>query len=185
VSVSEWLRSLALAQYTSAFAANAIDWQILPKLSGDDLKEIGVVAVGHRRLLLEAISALPAAESHMPAPTLPAAAERRQLTVMFCDLMGSTALSSRLDPEELSAIIRGYQARVAAIISRFGGFIARYVGDGVVLIYFGWPEAREENAGRAVRAALAVIDTIAQAPLLTEPLQVRIGIHRGLYPLVS
>jgi predicted ATPase/class 3 adenylate cyclase len=93
--------------------------------------------------------------------------------------MGSTALSSRLDPEELSAVIRGYQARVAAIIARFGGFIARYVGDGI-LIYFGWPGAHEANAERAVRAALAVIDAIAQAPVLTEPLQVRIGIATGL-----
>jgi len=98
---------------------------------------------------------------------------------MFCDLIGSTALSSRLDPEELSALIRGYQARVAAVIPRFGGFIARYVGDGV-LIYFGWPEAHEANAERAVRAALAVIEAIAQAPVLTEPLQVRIGIATGL-----
>jgi class 3 adenylate cyclase len=98
---------------------------------------------------------------------------------MFCDLMGSTALSSRLDPEELSAVIRGYQARVAAIISRFGGFIARYVGDGIVT-YFGWPEAHEASAERAVRAALAVIDTIAQAPVRTQPLQVRIGIATGL-----
>ena len=180
VSVTEWLRSLGLAQYASAFAENAIEWQILPKLSGDDLKEIGIVAVGDRRRLLEAISALPAAESTMPAPTLPAAAaERRQVTVMFCDLIGSTALSLRLDPEELSAVIRGYQARVASVIPRFGGFIARYVGDGI-LIYFGWPEAHEANAERAVRAALAVVDALAQAPVLTEPLQVRIGIATGL-----
>jgi len=143
VSVAEWLCSLGLAQYASAFAENAIDWQILPRLSGGDLKEIGIVAVGDRRRLLEAISALPAAESTMPAPTLPALAERRQLTVLFCDLIGSTALSSRLDPEELSAVIRGYQARVAAIIPRFGGFIARYVGDSV-LTYFGWPEGMRQ-----------------------------------------
>ena len=98
---------------------------------------------------------------------------------MFCDVMGSTALSSRLDPEDLSGVIRDYQARVATTIARFDGFIARYVGDGV-LAYFGWPEAHEANAERAVRAALAVIDVISQAPVRTEQLRVRIGIATGL-----
>ena len=110
---------------------------------------------------------------------LKSVAERRQLSVMFCDVMGSTALSSRLDPEDLSGVIRDYQARVAATITRFGGFIARYVGDGV-LTYFGWPEAHEANAESAVRAALAVINVISQAPVRTEQLQVRIGIATGL-----
>ena len=98
---------------------------------------------------------------------------------MFCDIIGFTALSARLDPEDLSAVIRGYQSAWPTTIGRFGGFIARYVGDGV-LIYFGWPEAHEADAERAVRAALAVIDAISQAPVRTEPLQVRIGIATGL-----
>ena len=106
-------------------------------------------------------------------------AERRQISVMFCDVVGFTALSSVLDPEDLSAVIRSYQATVATTIARFGGFIARYVGDGV-LIYFGWPEAREADAERAVRAALAVVSEIGRAPSAGERLRLRIGIATGL-----
>ena len=108
-----------------------------------------------------------------------AIAERRQLSVMFCDLAGSTALSARLDPEDLSTIIRAYQSRVTTAVARSGGFVARYVGDGV-LVYFGWPAAHESNAEQAVRAALAVIEAVAQAPVGTASLQVRIGIATGL-----
>ncbi|HYZ24645.1 MAG TPA: adenylate/guanylate cyclase domain-containing protein, partial [Rhodopila sp.] len=108
-----------------------------------------------------------------------AEAERRPLSVMFCDLVGSTALSSRLDPGDLRAVIRAYQARVAATIQQFDGFIARYVGDGV-LIHFGWPEARETDAERAVRAGLAVAAAVSEAPLSSERLQVRVGIATGL-----
>ena len=128
----------------------------------------------------------------MPPPTGPTdhpratetTAERRQLSVMFCDVVGFTSLSSRLDPEDLGEVIRGYQSCVAATIKQFGGFVARYVGDGV-LIYFGWPEARETDAERAVRAALAVVTAVGQtavgqAPIGGEPLQVRIGIATGL-----
>src|SRR3954453_19993317 len=106
-------------------------------------------------------------------------AERRPLSVMFCDLIGSTALASRLDPEDLREVIRGYQARVAATIQQFSGFIARYVGDGV-LIYFGWPEAHETDAARAVRAGLAVAAAVSEAPVAGQTLQVRIGIATGL-----
>jgi class 3 adenylate cyclase/tetratricopeptide (TPR) repeat protein len=181
-NIEAWLQGLGLERYGAAFRENEIDWEVLPKLTSEDLREIGVAAIGHRRKLLDAIATLSPVDP--PAPIAPAVApraeaERRQVTVMFCDLIGSTALSSRLDPEELSAVIRGYQARVAAIIARFGGFIARYVGDGI-LIYFGWPKAHEANAETAVRAALAVVDAIAQAPVLTEQLQVRLGIATGL-----
>jgi class 3 adenylate cyclase/tetratricopeptide (TPR) repeat protein len=189
MDVAGWLRTLNLGQYEAAFRKNSVTVDLLPTLTAEDLKDLGVTPVGHRRRLLDAIAALRAsadltekphaASAERPRQSQQSAAERRQLSVMFCDLMDSTALSSRLDPEELSAVIRGYQARVATIIARFGGFIARYVGDGI-LIYFGWPEAHEANAERAVRAALAVVDTIAQAPVLTEPLQVRIGIATGL-----
>jgi len=189
MDVADWLRQLGLGQYEAAFRENSVTADLLPNLTPEDLKDLGIGLVGHRRRLLDAISALRAhtdlaedaqavsAEQRQPAQQ--STAERRQLSVMFCDLIGSTPLSSRLDPEELSAVIRGYQARVAAIIPRFGGFIARYVGDGI-LIYFGWPQTHEINAERAVRAALAVIDAIAQAPVLSEPLQVRIGIATGL-----
>ena len=106
--------------------------------------------------------------------TTASTAERRTLSVMFCDVIGFTALSSRLDPEDLSAVIRSYQSCVATTIARFGGFIARYVGDGV-LTYFGWPEAREADAEQAVRAALAVVDAIGQTPSLMASLQVASG----------
>jgi class 3 adenylate cyclase len=113
------------------------------------------------------------------APAL-TTAERRPLSVMFCDLIGSTALSSRLDPEDLREVIRSYQACVAATIRQFDGFIARYVGDGV-LIYFGWPEAREADAERAERAGLAVAAAVSRAtPVSGEPLHVRVGIATGL-----
>jgi class 3 adenylate cyclase len=195
MDVADWLRQLGLERYEAAFRENDVSAVVLHSLTAEDLREVGVTSVGHRRLLLEAIAALRAdttaasepsqsSQSQLSDPSTNGRsagpiAERRQLSVMFCDVIGSTALSSRLDPEELSAVIRGYQARVATAIARFGGFIARYVGDGV-LTYFGWPTAHEANAERAVRAALAVIDAIAQAPILTESLQVRIGIATGL-----
>src|SRR6516165_5429623 len=188
MTVADWLRTLGLGQYEAAFRENSVTVDLLPNLTPEDLRDLGITLVGHRRRLLDAISALRAdadlaedsraAAAEHPRPTQQSAAERRQLSVMFCDLIGSTALSSRLDPEELSALIRDYQARVSTTIARFGGFIARYVGDGV-LTYFGWPKAHEANAERAVRAARAVIDAI-RAPILTESLQVRIGIATGL-----
>jgi predicted ATPase/class 3 adenylate cyclase len=188
MDIADWLRSLGLEQYEPAFRDNAIDGAVLPQLTPDDLKDVGVSQVGHRRKLLNAIAALgdpgpaatPAIDSISPTVTAaPSGGERRQLTVMFCDLVGFTALSSRLDPEDLSAVIRSYQSCVATTVARFGGFIARYVGDGV-LIYFGWPEAHETDAERAVRAALAVIDANGQTFTRTESLQVRVGIATGL-----
>jgi class 3 adenylate cyclase len=117
--------------------------------------------------------------TYAPSSPPPIDAERRQLTVMFCDLVGSTALSVQLDPEDLSKLIRSYQSCVASTIARFDGFIARYVGDGV-LIYFGWPEARETDAERAVRGALAIIAAIGQSPTLSDRVRVRVGIATGL-----
>ena len=195
MDVANWLRQLGLERYQAAFRENDVSAAVLPGLTSDDLKELGVASVGHRRQLLQAIAALRA--DAMPAGdpsqfselsisgisidvgSSRSTAERRQLSVMFCDIIGFTSLSARLDPEDLSSVIRGYQARAATIITRFGGFIARYVGDGV-LTYFGWPEAHEANAERAVRAALAVIEAISQAPVWTEQLRVRIGIATGL-----
>ncbi len=187
MDVAAWLHGLGLERYVPAFRDNDVDDQVLPELTSDDLISLGVTSVGHRRKLLAAIAALStsrhaATMTGTSHDTLEAAAgtgERRQLTVMFCDVVGSTALSTRLDPEDLSKLIRSYQACVATTIARFGGFIARYVGDGV-LIYFGWPEAGEGDAEQAVRAALAVVDAIDTSPSLTEPTQVRIGIATGL-----
>ena len=191
MDVADWLRQLGLERYEAAFRENDVSAAILPGLTSEDLKELGIVSVGHRRQLLAAIAELhpdsktvddkisPLPRSQAIEPSHGSAAERRQLSVMFCDVIDFTALSSRIDPEDLSAVIRGYQSRVATTIARFGGFIARYVGDGI-LIYFGWPEAHEVNAESAVRAALAVVDVIIRAPVLTEPLQVRIGIATGL-----
>jgi class 3 adenylate cyclase/predicted ATPase len=186
VEVGDWLHQLDLEQYASAFAENAIDWSILPSLTSDDLREIGVAAVGHRRKLLNAIAALsaaaPAAELTLPMSSeliaVPSGAERRQLTVMFCDLVGSTALSARLDPEDLREVIGAYHAAVAEEIERLGGFVAKYMGDGV-LIYFGYPQAHEHDAERAVRAGLALAERVPKlAP--SETLTARIGIATGL-----
>jgi class 3 adenylate cyclase/tetratricopeptide (TPR) repeat protein len=190
MDVAEWLRALGLERYAAAFGENDVTGELLPDLTEDDLKGLGVVSIGHRRQLVKAIAVLriqgmPIVEPSPPSiPTrdsgsLETTAERRPLSVMFCDLVGSTALSSRLDPEDLREIIRIYQARVASTIQQFDGFIARYVGDGV-LTYFGWPEARETDAERAVRAGLAVAATVSEVPLRGEPLQVRIGIATGL-----
>src|SRR5260221_4559714 len=159
-----WLRSLGLGQYEAAFRENAIDDTVLPNLTAEDLKDLGVV-VGHRRKLLDAIASLRAdATAKAPPPdALPATditakdtADRRQVTVMFSDLVGSTALSARMDPEDLREVISAYQKCVAQTVRRFGGFVARYLGDGV-LVYFGYPQAHEDDAERAVRAGLELI----------------------------
>jgi class 3 adenylate cyclase/predicted ATPase len=176
-SVSEWLRSLGLERYADAFAENAVDWQILPNLNSDDLREIGVTAVGHRRRLLQAIAALKETEHLAPAPAT-SGAERRQLTVMFCDLVGSTALATRLDPEDLRDLMGSYHAVVAEEVRQFDGFVAKYMGDGV-LAYFGYPQAHEDDAERAIHAALALIDRVCGLGGATE-LQTRIGIATGL-----
>ncbi|MFL5284372.1 MAG: ATP-binding protein, partial [Rhodopila sp.] len=187
MDVANWLHSLDLRQYEAAFLENAVTFDLLPSLTADDLKDLGVTAVGHRRRILNAVAELQTAVAAADAiagsaaeeRVFATAAERRQLSVMFCDVIDYTALSVRLDPEDLNAIIRNYQARVASIIARYGGFIADYLGDGV-LIYFGWPDAHEANAERAVRAALAITETIGQTPVHLEPVRVRIGIATGL-----
>ncbi|MEQ8344262.1 MAG: adenylate/guanylate cyclase domain-containing protein [Sneathiellaceae bacterium] len=182
MDVQVWLRELGLEQYGAAFRDNAIDGSVLPDLTGDDLKELGVGAIGHRRKLLTAIAAL-GADAQAPAPgdraALPsAAAERRQVTVMFSDLAGSTALSARMDPEDLREIISGYQRCVAESVGRFGGYVAKYMGDGV-LIYFGYPQAQEDDAERAVRAGLDIVARVAGLDAGTA-LHSRVGIATGL-----
>jgi class 3 adenylate cyclase len=179
VDVAQWLRSLGLAQYEQVFRDNAVDADTLPRLTGDDLKELGVHAVGHRRKLLDAISRLDRSPAH-PA-LVGAEAERRQLTVMFCDLVGSTALASALDPEEYRAILHAYHEACARTVADFGGYVAKYMGDGV-LAYFGYPQAHEDDAVRAVRAGLALTEEVAHVlvPSGVDPLRARVGIATGL-----
>jgi class 3 adenylate cyclase/predicted ATPase len=185
MDVGAWLRSLGLERYEAAFRENEIDDTVLPALTAEDLKDLGVVVVGHRRKLLDAIAALRAdAKPPLPdvGPTIDRSpkedAERRQVTVMFSDLVGSTALSGRIDPEDLREVISAYQRCVAEIVRRFGGFVAKYMGDGV-LVYFGYPQAHEDDAERAVRAGLEL--TAAVTGLKTRaPLQTRVGIATGL-----
>jgi class 3 adenylate cyclase/predicted ATPase len=184
IDVDEWLRGLGLGQYAPVFAANDIDGEILPELTAEDLTGLGVTSIGHRRKLLAAIAMLrgrvpqPVAETAPAAAPIAPEAERRQLTVMFCDLVGSTPLSTRFDPEDLREIVGAYHRCVADTVARFSGFVAKYMGDGV-LIYFGYPEAHEDDAERAVRAGLAIIDAVARLAT-PEPLNVRLGIASGL-----
>jgi class 3 adenylate cyclase len=165
IDVASWLQQLGLAQYEPAFRDNEVDGDVLPDLTAEDLIAIGLTAVGHRRKLLSAIATLgvgapapaltatPAtatAPGPPPAPA-PAQAERRQLTVIFCDLVGSTALSTGMDPEDLRDVIASFQNRCSAVIRHYGGFVAKYMGDGI-LVYFGYPRAHEDEAERSVRA---------------------------------
>lgn len=174
--IGEWLERIGLGQYRTVFARHDIAFDILGSLTDRDLQELGL-SLGNRRRLLRAIAEVGEAAAS-PAPARETA-ERRNLTVMFCDLVGSTALSTRLDPEDLASIIRQYQDAVAAIIARFGGFVARYMGDGV-LVYFGWPIASEDNAERAVAAGLQTVAAVRGLNAGPETLDVRIGIATGL-----
>jgi class 3 adenylate cyclase/predicted ATPase len=187
MDVGAWLRKLGLEEYEAAFRDNKIDDTVLPTLTAEDLRDLGVIIVGHRRKLLNAIAALgakasaPTPLSDAPLATDKAAqdtAERRQVTVMFSDLVGSTALSARMDPEDLREVISAYQKSVAETVLRFGGFVAKYMGDGV-LVYFGYPQAHEDDAERAVRAGLELIAAVTalKSPV---PLQTRVGIATGM-----
>jgi class 3 adenylate cyclase len=183
MDIGGWLRSLGLEQYEAAFHENRIDDSVLPSLTAEDLKDLGVEAVGHRRRLLNAIAALNAhAASPHASPAIDASsretAERRQVTVMFSDLVGSTALSASMDPEDLREVISAYQKCVAETVHRFDGFVARYMGDGV-LVYFGYPHAHEDDAERAVRAGLELITAVA-ALNSHAFLRTRVGIATGL-----
>src|SRR5262249_20445560 len=174
--------------YVPAFRANDVDGEVLPELTADDLIGLGVTSIGHRRKLLAAIaglgtepptgaqSATSATSASTAAPTIDA--ERRQLTVMFCHLVGSTPLSARLDPEDLRGIIGAYHRCVTKIVEGFGGFVARYMSDGA-LVYFGYPQAHEDDAERATRCGLALVDRVPQLNQ-AEELHARVGIATGL-----
>ena len=186
MDVASWLRSIGLEQYEAVFRENAIDLSVLPDLTDQDLEKLGVL-LGHRRKLLRAIANLEttarAASGTVGTPTAMDAsprdaAERRQVTVMFSDLVGSTVLSARMDPEDLREVISAYQNAVAGTVQRFDGFVAKYMGDGV-LVYFGYPQAHEDDAERAVRTGLELVAAVGGLKTHA-PLQTRVGIATGL-----
>ena len=185
MDVGHWLRGLGLGQYEATFRENEIDAEVLLELTDTDLEKIGV-PLGHRKRLLKAIASLrateTAAKAASPAATtsLTGAAERRQLTVMFSDLVGSTTLSARLDPEDMREVIRAYQDACSGAVARYDGFVAKFMGDGV-LAYFGFPRAHEEDAERAVRASLDITAAVAKLDTpAKESLKVRIGVATGV-----
>ena len=190
MDVGEWLRNLELGKYEPEFIANAIDLDVLPELTEDDLEKLGM-ALGDRKRFVRAIKTTATNSPSIPIPSKigqargklsPATAtgERRHLTVMICDLVGSTALSARLDPEDMSAVIDAFQAACARITLGFDGFLADFRGDGI-LAYFGYPRAHEDDAERTVRAALDIAGAVARLNTpAEEPLSVRIGIATGL-----
>ena len=177
--IAEWLESIGLPEYAQRFTENGIDLSVLRDLTDQDLMDLGVL-LGHRRKILRGIAALEDGARFKPA--VPAAepreAERRHLTVMFCDLVGSTALAARLDPEDMRTLIGVYHRCIAEVIGRYQGTIARYMGDGA-LVYFGFPQSHEDDAGRAVRAALSLIGAVASIRNVAAALQIRVGIATG------
>jgi class 3 adenylate cyclase len=183
VEIADWLEELGMSEYASRFAENGINVAALPHLTDQDLKDIGVL-LGHRRILLAAVGKLVGAASATPEPTARVrptpqdTAERRQVTVMFSDLVGSTALSARMDPEDLREVISAYQKCVTETVGRFGGFVAKYMGDGV-LVYFGYPHAHEDDTERAVRAGLELVAAVSGLKSRVG-LQTRVGIATGL-----
>ena len=182
MDVGDWLRSVGLGQYEATFRASEIDADILPELTDSDLEKLGV-PLGHRKRLLKAIAGLGVAAAAAPTPTPRTAAdasERRQLTVMFVDLVGSTALSAKLDPEDLRSVIGAYHRCCTELIERDGGFVAKYMGDGV-LAYFGYPQAQEDDAELAVQAGLAIVAAVPQLGTVAGvPLRVRVDIATGV-----
>ena len=187
--IRKWLNDINLGQYAQVFEDNEITKSLLPRLTEEALEKIGVTAMGHRLRLLDAIAmhapsdtADVSESTHLPAetPHTASAAERRHLTVMFVDLVGSTEMATKLDPEDMRDVITHYQNTVAGVIAGFDGFVAKFMGDGV-MCYFGWPRADEDDAERAVRAGLVIIDAVKTAKTPTgETLASRIGIATGV-----
>ncbi|MCB1231846.1 MAG: AAA family ATPase, partial [Verrucomicrobiae bacterium] len=177
----DWLKANDLAEYEALLVENEVDLKALRVLSEDDLKELGL-PFGPRKRFLNAIAelkssdALRITELEKPTPNAPTG-ERRHLTVMFCDLVGSTTLSERLDPEELHLLIKSYYKTCTDVVLRYEGYVANYLGDGL-LIYFGWPTAHEDAAERGVRSALEMVEAVKSIQA-AEPLVVRIGLATG------
>jgi class 3 adenylate cyclase/tetratricopeptide (TPR) repeat protein len=178
-SVTQWLKQLGLGQYADVFAEQQIDREVLPELTEEDFEKLGI-PLGPRKKLLKAIAALqPSSSASRSIPLEGSVAERRQLTVMFCDLVGSTALAEGMDLEEYREVLAAYQTESAKAINRYNGYIARYMGDGL-LVYFGYPQAHEDDAERAIRSGLDVVDAIGNLKAgRTIGLQARIGIATG------
>jgi class 3 adenylate cyclase/ABC-type transport system involved in cytochrome c biogenesis ATPase subunit len=181
--IANWLKSIGLGEYAQCFAENRIDASVLRDLTDQDLKKIGI-PLGHRKKMVRAIAqlggAVPTTPQAVTGPTQEDTAERRQLTVMICDVVGSTALSVRLDPEDMRAVMDAYHAACARIVQGYDGFLGDFRGDGI-LAYFGYPRAHEDDAERTVRAALEIIAAVAELEThAAEPLAVRIGIATGL-----
>src|SRR5262249_50410410 len=180
--VTEWLESIGLSEYAQRFAENGIDLSVVRDLTDQDLNELGVL-LGHRRKLLRAIAELDSESRSKLAnaesqPRRPDEGERRHLTVMFCDLVGSSALAARLDPEDMRTLIGAYHTCITEVVSRYQGTIARYMGDGA-LVYFGYPQSHEDDAEQAVRAAPSLIGAVASIRNVAAALQIRIGIATG------
>jgi class 3 adenylate cyclase len=181
-----WLTRLGLEEYLPAFASNHVDLDVLPELCEDDLQQLGITSLGHRKRLLRAIAELRDNGADVPDPSVSSAInanvpdnrpQRRQLTVLFCDLVGSTRLASKLDPEELRELMGRYRAASTDVVARYGGHVAQLLGDGL-LAYFGWPAAHEDDAERALRAALEIIPAVAAVSERSK-LQARIGVATG------
>jgi class 3 adenylate cyclase/predicted ATPase len=194
VDVKAWLSRLGLEQYERTFRENDVDAEVLPELTTEDLIELGVISIGHRRKMLAEIAllrekpvsareqsgeAIAEAVKEIAYDAAASTAERRQLTVMFCDLVGSTALSTQFDPEDMREIIGAYHHTVAEIVADADGFISRFMGDGV-LVYFGYPQAHEDDTERAVRAGLRVVEAVRRLEVKSVKLQTRVGIATGL-----
>ncbi len=187
--IRQWLDDLGLGQYADTFEENEIGPDLLSRLSDETLEKLGVGVMGHRIRILDAIAARSGDKGQTysqstpqvakAVPGIPAVtdAERRQITVMFCDLVGSTALAEKLDPEDLRELLAAYQKAAGAVIERYEGHVAQYLGDGL-MVYFGWPKAHEDDAGQAVRAGLELIEAVKTVEA-SDPLQVRIGIATG------
>lgn len=188
--VRQWLDELGLGQYADAFEENAVDTDLLSDLDDSDLEKLGVSLLGHRKRILKAIATCDSKSDDdsrtssatspvmQEAPARAGEVERRQITVMFCDLVGSTKLSETLDPEDLRSLMQAYQQAAGAVIRRYEGHVAQYLGDGL-MTYFGWPKAHEDDAERAISAGLDIIETIKSVEGAPEPLQVRVGIASG------
>lgn len=181
-SVEDWLAAHGLSEYAAAFAENAVTFDLLPTLTADDLRDLGVAKIGHRRRLLNAAAALlaPTADvAEPPAAPLVDQAERRQLSILVCDIVGSTELARELGPEEMRGLVGAFQEHCATVIRRLGGCLGPFLGDAVIA-WFGFPRTLENDAESALRAGLSIVRGLRAAPGISDRVAVRVGIATGL-----